>query len=61
VKIKRDDQSNNPEGQGVSTEDDPAVEEFCHLVATILVRILASKGQKAYNCSRSDAREASKQ
>lgn len=43
----------------ISPEDEPAIEEFCHLVATIVVRILASKGQEAYNGSRSDQREAS--
>ena len=42
-----------------SPEDEPAIEEFCHLVATIVVRILASEGQEAYNGNRSDQREAS--
>jgi hypothetical protein len=61
VKNKRDQSSHAQNSQGFSLEDEPIVEEFCSLVATILIRILASKGQEAYNCNHSDEGEATKQ
>jgi len=55
-------QSKYPEdSRELSPEDEPAVEEFCCLVATILVRVLASKGQGAYNYIKSNDKEANKQ
>jgi len=59
VKSQGDQPSHTENPPMFSPEDEPAIEEFCHLVATIVVRILASEGQEAYNGSRSDQREAS--
>jgi len=39
VRTKRD-QSGHAEVSQMPPEDDPAVDEFCHLVAIILARIL---------------------
>lgn len=56
----KSNQPTHPEAPQVLPEDDPAVEEFCRIVATILVRVLASKGKEAYNGGRNNYREAGK-
>ncbi len=61
-KVKRErDQSNRQEDpRKFSLEDEVLVDEFCSLLASIAIRILASEGQEVYNCSSSDEKGASK-
>jgi len=46
--------------QPVELEDEVLVDEFCSLLASVAIRILASEGQEVYNCSSSDKKGASK-
>jgi len=60
VKSQGDQSSHTENPLIISPEDEPLVEDFCYLVATIVVRILAFEGQEVYNCSSSDEKGASK-
>ncbi len=60
VKRERDQSSGQDDHRRFSLEDEVLVDEFCSLLASIAIRILASEGQEVYNCSSSDEKGASK-
>ena len=60
VKRKRDQSNCQDDQRGLSLEDEVLVDEFCSLLASVAIRILASEGQEVYNCSSSDEKGASK-
>ncbi len=60
VKSKRDQSSCQDDHRKLPLEDEVLVDEFCSLLASIAIRILASEGQEVYNCSSSDEKGASK-
>jgi len=61
-KVKRERNQSNckDDHQRFSLEDEVLVDEFCSLLASVAIRILASEGQEVYNCSSSDKKGASK-
>ena len=60
VKRERDQPSRQDDHRRFSLEDEVLVDEFCSLLASIAIRILASEGQEVYNCSSNDEKGASK-
>lgn len=60
MKRKRDQSSCQDDHRKFSLEDEVLVDEFCSLLASVAIRILASEGQEVYNCSSSDEKGANK-
>ena len=60
VKRKRDQSNRQEDPRKFSLEDEVLVDEFCSLLASIAIRILASEGQEVYNCSSSNEKGANK-
>ena len=60
MKRERDQSNCQDDHQRFSLEDEVLVDEFCSLLASVAIRILASEGQEVYNCSSSDEKGANK-